>query len=1307
MHARESNIEPAAEDTGNWLLESADFQSWAQRERLDEHHGFFWLKGNPGSGKSTLMKKTYSHMKREMTDPSSIIAGFFFNARGSEDEKSSVGLFRTLLHTLCPQMSAFRTLVVRNYSEKTRVLRSGWEWHLGELKALLKSVVTAPILGNRNLILFVDALDECDLAGARAVIQYFEHLANSAVKEGTKFNICLSSRYWPQLRIRICFHARVETQNQNDIAEYIGQNMVFAKDRGGRSDYLTASARQIMDRASGIFLWVVLVVEDLLHKAAAGATLADLQKVIRRIPSDLGDFYRHQLQNIEPDDQAELLSLLQCVFFSQRPLSLTELRYALAFGCGTFTSYADWSQSSEYVDGDEQMEKRLRERSRGLIEVKTLPPDDPLYRPWNWHPLQRLLRPKSVVQFIHESVKDYLQARGFDILIQDRRHNHTAQGHEFMKAICLNYLNSRELVVMPIIDSRLNTEFAVQRSMPTLFEDYPFVEYMVDFLFIHSAHAEKNGLGQDHLRACISGNIQGCFERWRYLFDLVSMKRDDRSIVGGMNYRWVPRRQGLDAQPIHVLSQYGLLTQELAMKEGDKNVPGGLYGYALLAAVAEGHQAAVQFLLESGADPKLYATGQDMTAFQWAVQRGDVFMLRQLLKDNLSLMSIVVRLRILERAYQSTSLFYGCLELVLPETRIPETAMDAVSGIAERGDPEVLSFVLDRCDRSVLNKEWLWHACGENPFSRGRMIKILLGRGGRVNITPALLSALRKTLDRDDEAISLLFERPEIEVDESLIDSICLIRNSSRIFRQLEVARIDLPPFTRRHLLCALENGSADSVAFIIQRIDDAGSSDGMLLAATKHNDEDGEVMRLLLSWRNIDHVEDDVMITVAGSFHYGSSLKVLEDRFGRLIFPLEALAAAIPRRLPHVVKSVLERCESFALTEGLLMAAVRSSLMPDEKVALLLENDPAFDVSGEVIKVAVADWHAVDILDLLLQQGKPILLTEEIVEAAASNYDRGPDALHIILQQNPGARITDSMMQSAVKASRGAAFISLMLAHDPNIRMREEWLISAAMNEGDGSTIFALLHERGKITNLNMAADIRDTTPGKRSASREPHPQITTKVKDAVMSNQSDKQKLRLQSLFEEWGAFRGQETSLSQSNEPKASGDNTDQEILRISDPAVSKSNSQSAGSTNKKGNRRQQAEEDSTRQDPSGIEHAEADSHPPRQRRQRANQRATPRARQPCQPAVTAREVEEQEEEQRAETYSEADGEGGIVPIEGGVSTRRGRGRAISRGEERQRVRGRGRAGRGVPASTATRQRRQQAPLPARFRDDVMDL
>jgi hypothetical protein len=66
----------------------------------------FWIKGKPGSGKSTLMKCVLEHIRRQ--PGACTIASFFFNARGEPFERSIEGCYRTLLHQLLTHVPKLR-----------------------------------------------------------------------------------------------------------------------------------------------------------------------------------------------------------------------------------------------------------------------------------------------------------------------------------------------------------------------------------------------------------------------------------------------------------------------------------------------------------------------------------------------------------------------------------------------------------------------------------------------------------------------------------------------------------------------------------------------------------------------------------------------------------------------------------------------------------------------------------------------------------------------------------------------------------------------------------------------------------------------------------------------------------------------------------------------------------------------------------------------------------------------------------------------------------------------------------------------
>ncbi|KAH7123077.1 hypothetical protein EDB81DRAFT_731796 [Dactylonectria macrodidyma] len=59
-----------------------------------ENHGFLWIRGKLGAGKSTIMSFAY---KEATKHNQSIVISFFFNARGGSLERSTTGMYRSLL----------------------------------------------------------------------------------------------------------------------------------------------------------------------------------------------------------------------------------------------------------------------------------------------------------------------------------------------------------------------------------------------------------------------------------------------------------------------------------------------------------------------------------------------------------------------------------------------------------------------------------------------------------------------------------------------------------------------------------------------------------------------------------------------------------------------------------------------------------------------------------------------------------------------------------------------------------------------------------------------------------------------------------------------------------------------------------------------------------------------------------------------------------------------------------------------------------------------------------------------------------
>jgi polynucleotide 5'-kinase involved in rRNA processing len=86
----QSAIERPSDETCAWIFEHHLYQAWSTRKDLERSHGILWIKGKPGSGKSTLMRFL---AKKTSPYPGSLRLLFFFNPRGTELERSVIGLY--------------------------------------------------------------------------------------------------------------------------------------------------------------------------------------------------------------------------------------------------------------------------------------------------------------------------------------------------------------------------------------------------------------------------------------------------------------------------------------------------------------------------------------------------------------------------------------------------------------------------------------------------------------------------------------------------------------------------------------------------------------------------------------------------------------------------------------------------------------------------------------------------------------------------------------------------------------------------------------------------------------------------------------------------------------------------------------------------------------------------------------------------------------------------------------------------------------------------------------------------------------
>lgn len=98
IHSRLLNIKPVCRKTNSWLFSKPEYNECIERKAF-KIHNILWIKGKPGSGKSTIMKEALRRTKRKL--PGALIVSYFSNARAADRlEKTPLGMYRSLCHQM-------------------------------------------------------------------------------------------------------------------------------------------------------------------------------------------------------------------------------------------------------------------------------------------------------------------------------------------------------------------------------------------------------------------------------------------------------------------------------------------------------------------------------------------------------------------------------------------------------------------------------------------------------------------------------------------------------------------------------------------------------------------------------------------------------------------------------------------------------------------------------------------------------------------------------------------------------------------------------------------------------------------------------------------------------------------------------------------------------------------------------------------------------------------------------------------------------------------------------------------------------
>lgn len=413
MRLRQEAVKDAHSNTFEWIFRDGQEDSPARQfpTWLKEGNGVFWIKGKAGSGKSTLMKylsqnsHTCDLLKSWAGDKQLPAPRYYFWNAGSKMQKTREGLIQTVLFELlrvCPDVIPVARKSLHHLPTEPR------RWAISDLMAVTTSLVTCAL--SKRFCIFIDGLDEHE-GELDELLGLIDRLASSP-----NIKICCSSRPWP-----IFADAFGEDQNrmlkledltQKDIEKYVVDSFQRHKRfvKYTRNTRFATLIRVIADRSNCVFLWVTLVVKSLLDGLTNADTIADLERRVATMPSDLEGLYWRMIYSVDPFYKRKSSELLLMIAGSAGD-SITDRVPCMAYFINILDGFDDDPSilahgATSDILGDpnewrDDMVRKLDARTKGLVELSTSMAEiDESHLEWI---------SRHDIEVLHRSVYDFLR----------------------------------------------------------------------------------------------------------------------------------------------------------------------------------------------------------------------------------------------------------------------------------------------------------------------------------------------------------------------------------------------------------------------------------------------------------------------------------------------------------------------------------------------------------------------------------------------------------------------------------------------------------------------------------------------------------------------------------------------------------------------------------------------------------------------------------------------------------------------------------------------------------------------------------
>lgn len=411
-----------------WFTSKQSFQDW--RDNDQETARIFWLSGKPAMGKSVLAGNVVDELEDLNLDSSY----YFFHH--NDTTKSTL---HSCLRSIALQMAISNVKVRR----KLLALRAdNLQIDKTDERSLWRKIFLNGIFqierSARPHYWVIDALDECN---NHALL--FPML--SKLETPFPLKVFITSRFSSDFKRHFALLGPTVLPEQisaddtlHDIALYVEKQVsMLPLDQ----DFRRKVVATVVEKSSGCFLWVVLVLEEL----GKVYTEADIEQVLEEVPPDMDDLYKRALDLMSSTVRNKELvrAILTWVMCAARPMNTTELAQALKLDLG-FTVHA--------------LESSIMSDCGQLIYIDK----------------------SNRAQIVHKTIRDFL----FNPNLESEFAVTKAAGHGRLAETCLRYMTSEDM--RPPRNYQL-TKVLTRLTKRSTFLDYACVSFSEHIRRVHSA----------------------------------------------------------------------------------------------------------------------------------------------------------------------------------------------------------------------------------------------------------------------------------------------------------------------------------------------------------------------------------------------------------------------------------------------------------------------------------------------------------------------------------------------------------------------------------------------------------------------------------------------------------------------------------------------------------------------------------------------------------------------------------------------------------------------------------------------------